>query len=226
MNNRLLIGIFSLALITAFSCKKPAGEEAEVAEAGTVAQKEGQALAVNLSESVIYWEGAKPTATHTGTIQLSDGQVFLDGSTITGGSFTIDMTSIENTDLSGDMKVNLENHLKGLAEGKKNDFFNVAEHPTAKFDITKVTKVNGDESATHLIYGNLTIKGITKEVGFKALVGIGDGRIEVTTPPFTIDRTKWGVNYGSKTVFDNLGDKFINDDIGLRLNIKAGKELM
>jgi len=86
-----------------------------------------------------------------------------------------------------------------------------------------VTKLSGDEEATHLVYGNLTIKGISKEVGFKALIGIGADRAEVTTPAFTVDRTQWGVNYGSKSVFDDLGDKFVNDDIGLSISLKAGK---
>jgi len=57
-------------------------------------------------------------------------------------------------------------------------------------------------------------------------VGIGKDMVEVTTPPFTIDRTQWGVNYGSKSVFDNLGDKFINDEVGITITLKAGKAIM
>ena len=226
MKGKIFIAFCITTLMLLFSCKKPAGEEAAVSQAGEVAKEQGQSLAVNTAQSVINWEGAKPTGTHTGTIKISEGNVFVDKNTIVGGAFTIDMNSIENTDLSGDMKVNLENHLKGIADDQKNDFFNVRDFPTAKFEITKVTKVNGDDTATHLIYGNMTIKDVTKEIGFKALVGMGDGRIKVTTPPFTIDRTLWGVNYGSKTVFDNLGDKFINDEIGLSLDIEAGKPIM
>ena len=67
------------------------------------------------------------------------------------------------------------------------------------------------------------MKGVTKEVGFKANITVTDGQVVVTTPQFTIDRTQWGVNYNSKSVFDNLGDNFINDEIGLRINLTAGK---
>jgi hypothetical protein len=31
------------------------------------------------------------------------------------------------------------------------------------------------------------------------------------------------VNYGSKSVFDGLGDKFINDEIELMIEVKAKK---
>ena len=221
MKNLFFIISTALAFGVA-SCKQPAGEKAEVGEAAQVVESSGTHIPVDIVSSVINWEGAKPTGTHTGTIKLSKGDIILEGQTLKGGSFTIDMNSITDTDLEGNMKDRLENHLKGFAEGKEDHFFNVAKFPTGQFDITKVTKISGDEAATHLIYGNLTLKGVTKEVGFKALIGIGKQRVEVSTPPFTIDRTLWGVNYGSKTVFDDLGDNFVNDDIGLRINLKAG----
>jgi len=226
MKNTLFVLLASTLLMFTTSCKKAAGDAAEVAEAAKVAVSTGKTLPVQIGASVVNWEGAKPTGTHTGTIALSSGEVTIDGNMIKGGSFTLDMNSITNTDMEGDGKANLENHLKGFAEGKEDHFFDVDKFPTGTFEITKVTKVNGDEEATHLIYGNLTLKGITKEVGFKALVGIGEDRVEVTTPPFTIDRTQWGVNYGSKSVFDDLGDKFVNDEVGLSIKLTAGKLAM
>ena len=41
--------------------------------------------------------------------------------------------------------------------------------------------------------------------------------------PFTIDRTKWDVNYGSKSVFDNLGDKWVSDDMEITVKLVANK---
>ena len=42
--------------------------------------------------------------------------------------------------------------------------------------------------------------------------------------PFTIDRTDWDVNYGSKSVFDSLvGDNVISDDIQLEIKVVANK---
>ena len=222
----LLILLLALGTVTMFSCKKASGEEAKVSEAAAVATSVGQDIPVNLSTSVVNWEGAKPTGTHTGTISLSEGVVTLQNGAVSGGSFVLDMTSITNTDQKGDMKAGLEAHLKGLSEGKEDHFFNTPVHPTGKFAITKVTKLNNDPSASHLVYGNLTLKGITKEVGFKANIKVNGSSVSVETPAFTIDRTQWGVNYGSKSIFDDLGDKFVNDDIGLSVTLNASKQAM
>ena len=208
------------------SCKKAEGEKATVSAPAEVKASTGVTMPVDLGASMVSWEGSKPTGSHTGTIKLSSGELTLDGMAITGGSFVLDMNSITNTDQEGGKKAGLEAHLKGTAEGKEDHFFNVPKYPTGKFEITKVVKVNGNPSATHSIYGNLTIREITKQIGFQALVGIGKDRVEVTTPPFTIDRTNWDINYGSKSIVDNLGDNFINDEIGLTITLKAGKVVM
>ena len=225
MKNTFAIILFITALPFT-SCKKATGEKAEVSDAGEVTATIGETLAVDVSNSIINWEGAKPTGTHTGTINLSQGELTVDANKVVGGSFTIDMNSINVTDLEGDMKNRLENHLKGFAEGKEDHFFDVAKHPVGQFEITKVTSLEGDEAATHLVYGNLTLKGTTKEVGFKSNIQFSEGTVQVETPAFTIDRTLWGVNYGSKTVFEDLGDNFVNDEIGLAINLVAGKAAM
>ena len=221
-----LIYILVIAALPFTSCKKATGEKADVSDAAEVSAVTGETYPVDLSNSVVNWEGAKPTGTHTGTIKLSQGEVVTDGSQVIGGSFTLDMNSITDTDLEGDMKARLENHLKGFAEGKEDHFFDVAKYPTGSFEISKVTLLEGDDQASHLVYGNLTLKGTTKEVGFKANIDVDGGSVSVSTPPFTIDRTLWGVNYGSKSVFDDLGDNFVNDEVGLTINLSAGKAAM
>lgn len=203
------------------SCVKTSGDAAQTAEAGIVEGPSGTAIAIDPANSRLEWEGAKPTGKHNGTIALSEGQLFVNDSEITGGNFVIDMNSITVLDLDGTMKANLENHLKGLAEGKENDFFNVNEFPTSRFAITKITALDNDSEANSLVYGNLTIRDITKEIGFKANIRIEDQQITISTAQFTIDRTQFGVNFGSKSVFDNLGDKFINDEFGLKISLTA-----
>lgn len=222
MKNILLLCV-ALLSINFISCKKAEGEKASVGAAAEVEEATGVGFPVDIASSNIEWEGAKPTGSHTGTISLSDGEVVVSGGKVTGGSFTIDMNSINVTDLEGDSKAGLEGHLKGLAEGKEDHFFNTPEFPTGKFEITKVTNLDQDEEATHLVYGNLTLKGVSKEVGFKSNIEVTPNSVSVTTPPFIIDRTLWGVNYGSKTIFSDLGDKFVNDEIGLTINLNAAK---
>ena len=56
-------------------------------------------------------------------------------------------------------------------------------------------------------FGKVTIKDVTKEVSFP--ITVKDDTYKGT---LTIDRTKFGVVYGSGNFFKNLGDKTISDD--------------
>ncbi len=225
---KILIKITALMLIigTFGACKNDVkGDKASVSEKGTVAETSGAtSYNVNKAASKISWEGSKPTGAHEGIISLSNGTIEMEKGEVVGGSFTIDMNSITCTDLEGDSKAGLEAHLKGMRdEGEEDHFFNVAKYPTAKFDITKVAKLANDENATHLIYGNLTMKDKSNQIGFKAKIDASENKVMVSTPNFKIDRTKWGINYASKSVFDDLKEKFVNDDIGLAISLEASK---
>lgn len=216
MRNLLILGgLISFILIT--SCNtKPEGEKAETSEAGEALTSGAKQYQVNTAESKIMWEGAKINKKHNGTINLTSGSLSVDDGVIEAGEFTVDMSSLSNQDMQpGDMKDKLESHLKSA------DFFDVEQFPTAKFQITKISNLEGDANATHLVYGNLTMKNITKEIGFKANVDVSPSGVSVVTPPFTIDRSEWDVRYGSDKFFDDLKDNAINNEIGLQVNLKA-----
>ncbi len=225
---KLLIRITALMLImgTFGACKNDVkGDKASVSEKGKVAEtSDATTYKVDNAASKISWEGSKPTGAHEGVISLSEGSIDMEKGEIVGGSFVIDMNTISCTDLEGDSKAGLEAHLKGMRdEGEEDHFFNVAKYPTAKFEITKVAKLANDENASHLIYGNLTMKDKSNQIGFKAKIDAAGDKVMVSTPNFKINRTLWGVNYASKSVFDNLKEKFVNDDIGLAISLEASK---
>lgn len=165
------------------------------------------------------WGGRKVGGGHVGTIDISGGEFLVDKNTITGGSFTIDMNSIVCTDLdekSG--KAKLEGHLKGP------DFFDVKKYPTAKFKITKVVAVKNNPNLTHNIFGDLTLKDVTKNIGFNTKLAVSDGNLAAIVPNFKIDRTVFNVKYGSSKFFDNLKDKVIRDEIDLGIKAIAAKK--
>lgn len=216
----LNIALFSFVALSFTACKDGQKETATTDEKEVVApMPEAVSYAVDLEKSVIRWTGNKPTGTHTGTIKIASGSVSVNGTNLDTGKFSIDMTSITNTDLDGEMKVNLEAHLKGTVEGKEGDFFNVTEFPLSSFVVTSVTGAEGEA----LVSGNLTIKEKTHNIQFPATITYTDNAMSLVSKPFNIDRTKWGVNYGSKSIFDNLGDKFISDQIGLEIELYASK---
>ena len=204
--------------IATVGCKND-NREAQTTEAreAAIANMEAVEFRVDTTSSVIEWQGQKPTGTHTGTIQIAEGTFHANDSIVESGTFVIDMGSITVTDLEGDQKMNLENHLKGTVEGKEGDFFNINEYPDARFEVTGVTHNNGQA----MLQGNLTMKGETKNVEFPVNINRNGDQLELTSETFTIDRTKWNVNFKSKSVFDSLGDNFINDEIELTIKLEA-----
>ena len=219
---RIFLNAFVIAgLGLAFTGCKNNNNETETAEAKEVATAETEAMefTIDTTESMIEWQGEKPTGTHTGTIKVVKGSFKANDSIIESGTFVIDMQSIEVTDLEGDQKANLEAHLKGTVEGKEGDFFNVNKFPEATFEVTGITEEEGQT----MLQGNLKMKEETKNISFPVSISQNGEMMEITSEEFTIDRTKWNVNYGSKSVFDGLGDEFIYDDVTLKLNLKAKK---
>ncbi|WP_029038716.1 YceI family protein [Salinimicrobium xinjiangense] len=163
---------------------------------------------VDVEASTVEWTGKKITgSSHHGTIDLKQAYLNLteDGK-LTGGEFVIDMNTIEVTDLTGDNKEKLEGHLNS------DDFFGVSNHDTSRMVITKAVPKTGN---TYTVNGDLTIKGKTEPVTFDMVVNENTATAKVA-----IDRTKFGIRYGSGSFFDNLGDNTINNNFTLDVNLK------
>ncbi|NNC96137.1 MAG: YceI family protein [Chitinophagales bacterium] len=174
-------------------------------------------FSVDTEKSKVLWTGSKVTGSHNGTISLSDGSVWVKGSSVNSTDITIDMNSIVCLDIENEgTNQKLVGHLKS------DDFFGVKTHPEAMFNATKFIPIKGakDGEANHTIVGNLTIKGITHEISFPAVVIMKNDQL-MANGTATIDRSKWNVQYGSGSFFDNLGDKMIYDDFDITFNLVA-----
>lgn len=223
---KTIFNLFIIATIAAgtVACKNDKKNQVQPGEAeqAATAGEESRQYQIDTTESTITWRGTKPTGEHRGTIDIESGSFTATEEEIESGKVTIDMTSINVTDegIEEKDKRNLENHLKGTVEGKETDFFNVNEYPTARFEITGVTEKEGKK----YLQGNLTIKDETKNIEFPVNTSIDENELTLESETFVIDRTDWNVNYGSKSVFDNLGDNFISDDMELVINVRATAE--
>lgn len=217
-----VFALVALAALSLTACKKEnATAETDAVETTT---QTADAVTYNavVAESKIDWVGGKVSGDqHTGTIAIKDGQVFVTNNAVTGGKFTIDMNSIVVTDITdAEMNAGLTGHLKGATAENADHFFNVSKFPTASFEITKVTEENGKQ----MVEGNLTIKETTHGIKFPAAVTVTDADVTVASEEFEIDRTKWAVNYNSGSIAKDLaGDKVINDNIKLKISVKATK---
>jgi polyisoprenoid-binding protein YceI len=168
---------------------------------------------VDAKASQLKWTGEKVTGSHWGYVNIKSGVVNVDDNKIKNGNFDIDMTSLSVKDIEGEYHDKLVGHLKS------DDFFSVEANPVSAFKI-KWVKDNGNNTAK--ITGDLTIKGITKQLTFDAKYTLtGDKMVAEATIP--VDRTKYDIKYGSGSFFDSLGDKTIYDEFILDLKLVAKK---
>lgn len=218
--NSFFIVVFAF---TAVSCKNENKNEVEPtpAEVAAEAGEEAVRFVIDTTASTINWKGSKPTGEHIGTIQIKEGFFTANAEEIESGTVVIDMTSVEvlDEDLPEERKTMLEQHLMGTVEGKETDFFNVEKFPEAVFEVTGFREVAGET----ILSGNLTLKEETKNIEFQVDLEVNGETLTLKSEPFIIDRTLWGVNYGSKSVFSDLGDNWISDEMQLQFEVKAEK---
>lgn len=213
------ITFLAIAALFFMSCGNRSAEEAATGEAKEVKEAVGSELTIS-PESKVNWRGTKPGGEHYGIVSIKDGSLVLAEGEIQGGKIVIDLMTIESEDLKGNenMKSRLEGHL--LSE----DFFYTEQYPEAVFEIVSIEDYSGESmegeiKPTHEITGNLTMRGKTNSITFPAMVEIQDGKVMAKTTEFAIDRTKWDVNFKSKTVFAEFKDDFINDMMNLQFDV-------
>lgn len=219
---KTVLSLMVLASMATFvSCKNDASTTTTEANETAIASENAMIYKLDAANSVVDWKGSKPGTTHTGTIQFSEGEATVNNGKLEGGKFVFDMNSITVTDLkTGDGKEDLETHLKGTGDKAKEDhFFNVGKYPNGSFEVTAVTEENGKS----MITGNLTLKEISKSITVPAMIISDATSMTIKSEPFMINRTEWNVNYASKSVFDDLKDKFVEDNIELTVNVKVLK---
>lgn len=206
-----LILFAAVASIVLASCAgNPEGKKAETTDSVAVADSvAGTIFAVDTVQSQLIWKGTKVSGAHEGTVKIKSGSIVVDNGAITGGNFVLDMNTINSTDLEGEYKDKLDGHLKA------DDFFAVATFPEASFEITEVKA--GATAADVVISGNLTIKGISKNITFDAKVAEATDSLVKYTADFNILREDWGVTYEGKK------DDLISKEINFKTTIVATK---
>lgn len=140
---------------------------------------------------------------------------------ITGGRFTIDITSLQLKEQGKVFQTTLKSHLLG------SDFFDAEKFKTATFEITKVepyvaksTDTSLVTGANYSVSGNFTLKDVTKNITLPARIENSDTTLKAHAN-FNLDRTQWQMNYGSNK---SLGNRFISEIVHIELDIEAKKQ--
>jgi polyisoprenoid-binding protein YceI len=225
--------MMSAGLIAVISCTNaPESDKAKTTEAKEVNQsKTGERWNLNVSDSKIEWIGTKVTGYHTGVVPLKDGQIYVNNNEVSGGRFVMD---IANMNVSGPKGSNSSKNNELLGHLKSVDFFDVSKYPDATFELTDIKPYHGEAikdtsdvrqeeiseykvtNPTHIVSGNLTMKGVTKNIEFPARITVSGNTAEAIAK-FNINRKDWGIVYKGKP------DDLIRDDIHLGISIKASK---
>ena len=173
----------------------------------------------NIEESVVEWIGRNANKKHYGTLPLKKGEMTVGDESI-GGSFEIDMSGINNIDLSGDeWQPVLLSHLMS------DDFFFVRMFPKAVFNIKSMIPINASSMSTPNfdVTGDLELRGNTNEINFPATVTpIHKGGIKIEAH-FDFDRTRWKIIYGSARFFEHLGAHLVFDLVSVQLRLVLTK---
>ena len=170
---------------------------------------------LDLAESKVVWIGRNLLNKHWGHVAVSSGQVeFRDGLPVRGEA-TLDLRRITCSDLAGDALHDvLIHHLES------DDFFDVERFPEAKFQFDRVEPCSGKPGCRNLmLQGQLTLRGVTRPLTIDAAAGITPEGKAALQSTFAIDRTEWGVLYGSGKFFRKLAGHLVNDTIELQLRI-------
>lgn len=217
--NRSFIRVFSTSsFVILLAACGPKNETVKTDGAQEAARTDAGTKEYTLAENgtVLEWKATeKVGGGHNGQIKVTGGTLGVEAGALKTGKFEIDMNTIRVDDITDPKKnAKLVGHLKN------EDFFAVDKFPTATFEITAVEKGRVPDSAQ--VKGNLTIKGITKNIAIPARIVTDSTRVDVAAA-FSIDRTEWDIKYKSGKFFEDLGDNVINDAIQFKLALKADR---
>ncbi|MDO6428978.1 YceI family protein [Flavitalea sp. BT771] len=171
---------------------------------------------VNSATSSIQWKGSATDHFHVGSFDLT-GNLTAVGTTVSGGDFTIPISSIADDDLPEPAKQKLLDDLKSA------NFFNLVVYPQSKFHITAVVPYTGGDTiaipgANYLVTGDFTMIGETHSQSFPAMITVTGDSI-MTEAVFKLDRTKWGMNIYT----DPSQALYIYPGVDISLHVRAGK---
>ena len=203
------IALSTVLALGIFGCNKPAEKDSEEAKKDSMEETstEAKEYDINTEESSVKWNGSDVSGAygHEGTVQISNGSLELKGDMLTGGSITIDMTSMATTD---DNYTEEKTPEKLIGHLSSTDFFAVEEYPEAMFEITSVEDKK--------VMGNLTVRDQTHEETVEIeSMDVTDGKL-TAKGKLKFDRQKYGVSYKS-----TMKDFAISDKIKLNIMITA-----
>ncbi|MCP3930293.1 MAG: YceI family protein [Bacteroidetes bacterium] len=216
---KLILVVFAIGALLS-SCSDT-GKKVETKDAEEVSISKNESTAVYNkinTGSHVAWRASHlgGVGPRFGKINLKSAELLVNDGQLTNAVVEMDMTTftVENFEDEGS-KAKLTGHLQG------DDFFMISTYPTSKFELTNITKSEGDYNV--LATGNLSILDVTKSITFKANVSISDNKISVKSEDFSVDRTDWGLTYNTEGTAGVPTDYLIANNIGFAIDVSLTK---
>jgi polyisoprenoid-binding protein YceI len=221
---RYVIGIVVVAVtFTAF--RPPPVSEASLTSDALAPTSESavetSGAIVDTSASVVRWRGTKfgGRGAHAGLVRLRHGSLDYDArrAALRGARFDLEMRSIAITDMplaETTARRKLLTHLLAA------DFFDVANHPTARFDVQRVTSHGGNLVR---LDGQLTLRGVTRPFGMDATVWSYEPTRLHATARATLDRMQWGVAFRGSRLTNDLVDDIIHLEFDIVARVSSSE---
>jgi hypothetical protein len=174
---------------------------------------------LDIKKSKLFWK--VPENQHNGFILFNSGTLsnFINGWP-TQGTFSINMNSMRSTDegsVAGRKKVD--------EELRSEDFFAVLKYPTATMVVNQI--LPEPNRTIFKVYGELTIKEVTKAIEFTTLMN-QNGSTITATANMKITRANWNINHQPKSqswdLFGRLKDNLVDDEIPVSLELVFTKK--
>lgn len=171
-------------------------------------------LELSVEKSALRWVGRNLANQHYGKVELKSGTLEINGDgDVTGGQVFVNMQGISCADIQ-DKTMNkvLIDHLASV------DFFNADEHPEASFSLLQTERLIGGAPGqpNYRIYGEMTLRGVTRIIEFKAMVNQVPEGISFQAQ-LDVNRVNFGAVYGSGSLFERLGMHLVNDLVTIDL---------
>ena len=207
--------IMGLLLIPGCSTKdKSSSKKSKALNVNEIKLNAGDYNAIEDSSEVLWeckWLGG---ARHDGSVQLVSGSINISETSEVNGRFIVDLNLMKCFDLTNEgANRTLIRHLKS------DDFFDVANYPEAMLDLISGKNISGNQFE---FSGKLTIKGRSHPITFTGTV-IENNLSYDTNLRLIFDRSKYDVRYRSASLFSDLGDRIIADDVKLTVKAKFKK---
>ncbi len=192
------------------SCSNSGQKQTEEATSETMEPVKIDKVEIQPADSRVVWKGEMlGIYSHSGTVELTQSDLHFQDGKIAGGSFTVDLGTMVPTDDNynpeeGSTPEKLVGHLSSP------DFFDVENHPVAKFEITKV---DGNTA-----WGKLTVRGHTHEEKVDNIsIEEKDGHV-VISGDLVFDRKKYDVSWDSP-----MQDRVLSNNIEVKVELVGKK---